>query len=100
MSDLISLFDQLGRGRARALRECNAFFDQDGALAILAEVISKDCRAECYAALLHRHNPPAADIPDEDVAAMFVSLDVYVGLVKRLARQSDVARHSVAQSSR
>jgi hypothetical protein len=54
-------------------------------------VIDKDRRAERYSALLRRHNPLGTDIPDEDVAAIFMLFDIYVARVKRLARQSDVA---------
>src|SRR5450432_3031092 len=99
-SDLISLFDQLGRGRAHALGKSNAFFDPDGSLVVLAEIIGKDFGAKRYATLFHRYDPAVADIPDEHVAAMFMSLDVYVGRVKRLARQSDVVRQSFAQRRR
>ena len=49
-------------------------FDQDGGLVVLAEVINKDCGAERYAALFRRYDPPVADIPDEDVAAIWCPL--------------------------
>jgi hypothetical protein len=91
---LISLFNQFGRGRAHAVRKCNAFFDQDGGLAVLSEVISKDRGAEHFAALFPCYDPPGADIPDEDIATI-MPLNVDIGLVKRLARQSDVS-HRVA----
>src|SRR4051812_47187832 len=57
-SDLISLFDQLGRGRAHALGKSNAFFDPDGSLVVLAEIIGKDFGAKRYAT--DRYDPAVA----------------------------------------
>jgi len=40
-----------GRGRAHSVRKCNAFFDEDGGRVVLAEIVNRDCGAECFAAL-------------------------------------------------
>jgi hypothetical protein len=87
----------LGRHRAHVARKCKALVDQGSGFAVLAEVVRRDRGAKRYAALFRRHDPPTADVPDEDIAAVFLSLDVHVGCVKRLPRQSDVVRQSTAQ---
>jgi len=70
---------QFARCRAHVVHKPHALVDQGSDLAVLAEVIDKDCRAERDAALFRRHNPPATDIPNENVAAVFMSFDKYVG---------------------
>ena len=46
----------------------------------LRENVSRDCDAERFVALFRRYDPPVADIPDEHVAAMFISPDAPSGV--------------------
>jgi hypothetical protein len=64
--------DQPGRSHAYVVRKSDAFFDQGGGPAFLAEVRNKDCRPERYAAVVRRYDPSGDDIPDQDVAAIFM----------------------------
>src|SRR5581483_1713494 len=90
-SGRISLSGQLGRSTAYTVDKSDAFVYQGDRPSIFAEGINKYFRAKRYAAALRRYDPPVAGIPNKGVAAIFMSGDVYVGRVKRLAGQSDVA---------
>src|SRR6185437_4757436 len=89
--NLTSLSSQLGRGPAHVTWKSDLLIEQAGSFLVIAQVVNKNRRAQRYSALFCRHDPPGAYIPNEDVALVWLPLDVDIDRIKGLARHSDVA---------